>query len=149
LPPLNFPGCDFDIRVEDGKEVVFDPLRRKYVRLTPEEWVRQHLVSHLTRDLGFPAGRIAVEIGFSYNGAPYRADVVVYGQQGQPLLVAECKSPDVKIDQNAIDQVAWYNRGIQADYLLITNGTKHYCFAIDREHRSTRSLDRLPRYEDL
>jgi len=140
---------DFDIRTDGGKTVIFDPLRRKYVRLTPEEWVRQHLVRYLIEDLGFPRGRTAVETGFSYQGMSYRADVVVYGRQGKPLLMAECKAPGVKIDQHTFDQIAWYNRSIQADYLLVTNGLDHYCFTVDRECETCRFLERLPRYEAL
>ena len=76
MQPLNFPDYEFDIRTDGGREVVFDTLRRKYVRLTPEEWVRQHLLRHLIEDLGFPRGRTAVETGFSYQGLSYRADVI-------------------------------------------------------------------------
>ena len=146
---LNFPEYAFDIRTDDGKAVIFDPFRRKYVRLTPEEWVRQHLICHLVQDLGFPKGRTAVETGFTYQGLPYRADVIVYNRQGVPLLMAECKSPDVRINQRTFDQVAWYNREVQAEYLLVTNGLDHYCFAIDRERKTYRFLEKLPRYEEL
>jgi len=146
---LNFPEYGFDIRTDDGKAVIFDPLRRKYVRLTPEEWVRQHLLRHLVQDLGFPQGRTAVETGFTYQGLPYRADVIVYNRQGTPLLMAECKAPDVRINQSAFDQIAWYNREVQAEYLLVTNGLDHYCFVIDRERKTYRFLEKLPRYEEL
>ena len=149
MQSLNFPDYEFDIRTDDRKPVIFDAQRRKYVRLTPEEWVRQHLVRHLLQDLGFPRGRTAIETGFSYQGMHYRADVVVYGQKGNPILMAECKAPDVKIVQRTFDQVAWYNKAVGARYLLVTNGLGHYCFVVDRERRTYEFLEKLPRYEEL
>ena len=119
------------------------------MRLTPEEWVRQNLVRHLVQDLGFPAGRTAVESGFSHRGVQHRADVIVYDRSGEPVLMAECKAPDVKIKQEAFDQVARYNTSVGADYLVVTNGITHYCYALDRKERSYRFLRSLPRYEDL
>ncbi len=150
MQPLNFPRqYAFDIRTSGEKSTIFDPLRRKHVRLTPEEWVRQNLVQYLIQDLGFPVGRTAIETGFTHQGIQHRADVIVYDRQGKPVLVAECKAPDVKIKQDVFDQIARYNTSVQANYLVVTNGLTHYCYVIDREKRTYRFLDQLPRYEDL
>ena len=150
MTPLNFPQhFDFDIRDAKGKDYIFDPLRRKYVRLTPEEWVRQHLVTYLIQDLGYPSGRTAIESGFTHQGALHRADVIVHNRQGEPVLMAECKEPEVAIRQETFDQIAVYNRVVQARCLLVSNGLVHYCYAIDRNREEYRFLDRVPRYEEL
>ena len=150
MQSLNFPRqYDFDIRASGERRTIFDPLRRKHVRLTPEEWVRQNLIQHLVRDLGYPAGRTAVESAFAYGGMQHRADVIVYNGRGEPVLMAECKAPDVKIRQQAFDQIARYNTSVGTDYLVVTNGITHYCYALDRVERSYRFLDSLPRYDEL
>lgn len=150
MQSLNFPReYEFDIRAGGDRGTIFDPLRRKHVRLTPEEWVRQNLIQHLVQDLGYPAGRTAVESAFAYGGMQHRADVIVYNGRGEPVLMAECKAPDVKIGQQAFDQIARYNTSVGTDYLVVTNGITHYCYALDREERSYRFLDSLPRYEEL
>ncbi len=149
-PALNFPvPYAFDIRTIDGKEMVLDPLRRKYVRLTPEEWVRQNFVQYLIQGLGFPQGRTAIETGFLFQGMQCRADVLVHDRQGKPVLMAECKAPGVKIDQSTFDQIGRYNTDVRATCLVVTNGLAHYCCMIDREKQTTRFLDELPRYNAL
>ena len=147
---LNFPTeYTFDLREIDGHREILDPLRRKYVRLTPEEWVRQHLVRYLTSELGYPRGLTAVEKGINLHGKPFRADIIVYDNQGRAVLMAECKEPDVGIRQETFDQIAVYNRVVQARCLLVSNGLDHYCYAIDREREEYRFLDRVPRYEEF
>ncbi len=147
---LNFPSAyAFDLREVDGHREILDPLRRKYVRLTPEEWVRQNLVQYLIADLGYPRGLTAIEKGIDLHGKPFRADVIVYDRQGQAVLMAECKEPAVAIGQDTFDQIAVYNRVVQARCLVVSNGLVHYCYAIDREKEEYRFLDRVPRYEEL
>ena len=146
---LNFPGYDFNIRQVGETKVIYDPLRNKYVKLTPEEWVRQHFVQYLIQDRGFPRGLIAIEKGFTYRRMPRRADVVAYDRSGRPVLMAECKAPDVAIRQAAFDQVARYNTVVQARYLVVTNGRLHYCCAIDHAQRSYDFLDELPHFDAL
>ena len=147
---LNFPTeYTFDLREIDGYREILDPLRRKYVRLTPEEWVRQHLVRYLTSELGYPRGLTAVEKGIDLHGKLFRADIIVYDNQGRAVLMAECKEPDVAIRQETFDQIAVYNRVVQARCLLVSNGLDHYCYAIDREREEYRFLDRVPRYEEF
>lgn len=149
MEPLNLPPYPFLRRTVDGREMILDPLRKKYVRLTPEEWVRQHFVQYLVRDRGYPPALIAVEMAFTYQGMARRADVVVHDRQGQPLLMVECKAPGVEIRQATFDQVARYNLVVQATYLVVTNGLVHYCCLLDRAEHTYRFLDELPRYDDL
>ena len=150
LPSLNFPQeYEFDVRADGERTVIFDTVRRQYVQLTPEEWVRQNLLQYLFEDLGFPKGLTAVEKGFMDRGIQARADVVVHDRQGSALLMAECKAPGVKLKQNAVDQIARYNATVGAKYLVVTNGLDHYCWAVDRERQSYRFLEQLPRYEEL
>mgnify|MGYP003958809673 FL=1 len=147
---LNFPSAyPFDIREVEGKRDILDPLRRKYVRLTPEEWVRQNLVQYLIVDLGYPRGLTSIEKGIDLHGKPFRADVIVHDRHGQAVLMAECKEPSVRISQDTFDQIAVYNRVVQAHCLLVSNGLDHYCYAIDRDKEEYRFLDRVPRYEEL
>jgi len=147
---LNFPSAyPFDIREVEGKRNILDPLRRKYVRLTPEEWVRQNLVQYLIVDLGYPRGLTSIEKGIDLHGKPFRADVIVHDRHGQAVLMAECKEPSVRISQDTFDQIAVYNRVVQARCLLVSNGLDHYCYAIDGGKEEYRFLDRVPRYEEL
>ena len=141
---LNLPAAAFDIRQVEGKREILDPLRRKYVRLTPEEWVRQHLVQYLISDLGYPRGLIAIEKGIDLHGKRFRADVIVHDRAGRAVLMAECKEPDVSISQETFDQIAAYNRVVQARCLLVTNGLVHYCYVADR-----RFIGQVPRYDEL
>ena len=147
---LNFPiAPSFEVEVRDGREMILDTLRQKFVALTPEEWVRQHFVRYLIDGLGFPGGRTAVETGFVFQGMQCRADVLVYDRQGKALLMGECKAPGVKLTQQTFDQIGRYNTVVQADYLVVTNGLQHYCCAIDRAANTYRFLDAVPRYEDI
>lgn len=125
---LNFPAYTFDMGLdEDGLTVIFDAIRRKYVRLTPEEWVRQHLIRYLIEHGGFPAPYARVEIGFTYAGTPVRADLILNNRSGVPVLMAECKAPDVRITQTVFEQLSRYNSVINARYLVVTNGLTHFC----------------------
>ena len=149
-PPLNFPRAyDFTTRTVDGRREILDGLRRQYVVLTPEEWVRQNLVQFLVQDMDYPRGLIAIEHSLEVHGQLHRADLVVYDREGQPLRLAECKEPEVAISQSTFDQIARYNRTLRARYLLISNGLQHYCYAIERDKAEYRFLERLPRYDDL
>ena len=141
---LNLPVAAFDIRQVEGKREILDPLRRKYVRLTPEEWVRQHLVQYLISGLGYPRGLTVIEKSIDLHGKRFRADVIVHDHAGRAVLMAECKEPDVSISEQTFDQIAAYNRVVQARCLVVTNGLVHYCYVTDRGF-----LDRMPRYDEL
>ena len=146
---LNLPAYEFHQRHVGETRMIFDPLRKKYVKLTPEEWVRQHFVQFLIQERGVPKALIASEMAFTYQGMARRADVVVHDRRGKPLLMVECKAPEVEITQAAFDQVARYNKVVQARYLVVTNGIDHYCCALDHEAHAYRFLDDLPPYEEL
>ena len=126
----------------------FDPIRRKWVALTPEEWVRQHLINHLLHDKGCPPGLIAVERGLSLNGRSKRADVVVFATAAgaPPLLLVECKAPGVRIDRPAFEQAARYNLVFQVPYLLVSNGLVHYACHVDHTTKHVDFLGELPAY---
>lgn len=125
---LNFPEYEFDIESdEEGKEIIFDGIRGRYVRLTPEEWVRQHLVRYLIEERGFPAGYAAVEKGFQYVGTAVRADVIMHDYKGHPVLIGECKAPGIRVTKAVFEQLARYNSVINARYLVATNGKTHFC----------------------
>jgi len=146
---LNLPSYDLRTDEQDGKAVVYDPIRQKYVRRTPEEWVRQHFVQYLIQELGVPSGLVAIEHGFHYEGHPQRADVLVHDRRGDPLVLVECKAPDATIRQSAFDQGARYNAVLGAPFLVVTNGQEHYACAIDFEAHAYAFLDELPGYEAL
>jgi hypothetical protein len=146
---LNLPTYEFRTTEREGKRAIYDPLRDRYVRLTPEEWVRQHFVQYLIQELGVPSGLVAIEAAFRYQGQPRRADAIVHDRQGDPLLLVECKAPRVSIGQEAFDQCARYNLVLEAPYLVVTNGQTHYACAIDFEAESCRFLDDLPPYDQL
>jgi hypothetical protein len=141
MQALNLPAYDFQIRRDGERAMIFDPVRQKYVR--------EHFVQYLIHERGFPRALLALEMGFTYQRMARRADVVAYDRQGKPLLMAECKAPDVEIRQAAFDQVARYNTVVEARYLVVTNGLVHYCCAIDRAAHTYRFLDELPAYAAL
>lgn len=122
---LNFPTYRFRVKQENGNRYIFDVIRKKFIALTPEEWVRQHLISYLITDLNLAKGLIGVEVSFSFNNVNHRADVVVYNNKGEPILLAECKAPNVEITNEVVDQICRYNYALNAEYLLVTNGLKH------------------------
>ena len=147
---LNFPNAySFEFRQVEERSEILDPLRRKFVLLTPEEWVRQNLVQYLVSDMGYPAGLTAVEKGIEVHGQFFRADVIVHDSEGKPVLLAECKEPSVSIDQKSFDQIAIYNRQVGARILLVTNGVVHYCWSWDEKTGEHRSLDSIPRYGEI
>jgi hypothetical protein len=149
METLNLPSYSFRTTERDGTRHIYDPIRQTYVTLTPEEWVRQHFVQYLIQELDVPAGLLAVEAPFSYEGRTWRADVVAYDRRGNPLLLVECKAPRVSIGQDAFDQGARYNLVLGAPYLVVTNGQTHYACRVDVEAGDYRYLDDLPPYEVL
>ncbi len=142
-PSLNLPSFVYQINSEG---LIFDIFRKKYVVLTPEEWVRQHFAHYLTEHLQYPKALIKIEGAIQLNGRKKRADIIVYGKDTQPFLVVECKSYDVKLGEATFRQSAWYNHSLQAPYLVITNGLYHYCCRIDRENQSFDFQPGLPSY---
>ena len=149
LTRLNFPEFDFRVR-EVGKNLqIFDAVRKKFIPLTPEEWVRQHLIRYLCDFKNVPTGLIGVEVAFLLNVVNHRADVVVYNRGGKPLAVVECKAAEVELSKTTVDQVVRYNSYFKAPYLVLTNGVKHYTFAVSWESGSSCSIHEIPDYSEM
>jgi hypothetical protein len=146
---LNFPAFRFAIRTVGEKQEIFDPFRKKYVSLTPEEWVRQHTIQFLVNSLNVPASLMVVEKSLVLNKMKKRADVLVYGNSGMPVMLVECKSPGVKISQKTFDQVARYNMVFKVQYLFITNGLEHFCCIINFDNDTYFFLENIPDYKQM
>ncbi|MEM8969052.1 MAG: type I restriction enzyme HsdR N-terminal domain-containing protein [Bacteroidota bacterium] len=146
LPPLNLPAFIPQIMTQDTGRMIFDVFRKKYVALTPEEWVRQHFAHYLTEHLRYPKALLKVEGALVVNGQKKRADMVVYDKDAHPFLVVECKSPKVKLNESTFQQSAWYNYTLQAPYIAITNGLRHYCCRINHQTRQVEFQNGLPDY---
>jgi len=146
---LNLPNYSFQIKNNQGRLVIFDRLRRRFVALTPEEWVRQHVVEFLISEKGFPAALMANEITLQRNGMNKRCDAVVYDRDGDPLLIAEFKAPEIAINQQTFDQIARYNMILKVSYLLISNGLQHYCCYIDYETQQVSYLPDIPSFTEI
>lgn len=149
---LFLPPFDPEITTLLGKSYIFDPLRKKKVKLTPEEWVRQHLTYYLTHYLGYPRTLIKVEASKRLAVSSYlrRADIVVYGkQQGKPLMLIECKAASHKLSSDALRQVTHYNTLFQAPFLTVTNGHHHISYRIDSSHKTYTMLTSIPPFQTL
>lgn len=138
---------DLKIKSGDKGQIIFDPVRKKYVMLTPEERVRQLLILYLCAHKGYRKSRIAVEKSILVNELPKRFDLMTYDSAHRPMLLAECKAPGVKIDQDTFRQVAWYNYTLQVPFLLVTNGVETFCCSIDFERRDYAFLNDIPPFE--
>ena len=124
---LNLPTYSFNIKLIEQRKYIFDFIRKKFVILTPEEWVRQNFLRYLVEEKKYPASLIFVEKEFKLNNLSKRSDAVVYDRMGRPVLIMEFKAPEVKIDQKVFDQIARYNLKLQVKYLIVSNGVGHYC----------------------
>lgn len=144
--PLNFPAYEFSIR-RDGPAEIFDPLRKKFVALTPEEWVRQHMVRYLTEEKGFPHGLLSVEGSITLYRTKKRYDIAAFDRNGSPILVVECKAPSVPVNEKVVDQVIRYNLVLEAPYLLVTNGLVHV--ALKKEGGSYVQFPRIPDFSHI
>ncbi len=123
---LNFPAYDFRFKNSENKVQIFDLIRKKFVVLQPEEWVRQHVVKYLIEEKKYPKSHINVEKQLKINNLTKRYDVVVFNSDGSIHILVECKAPEIKISQSVFDQIARYNMQLQANYLMVTNGLEHY-----------------------
>ena len=144
---LNLPAFEHKTKQVDGKAYIFDLIRRKYVRLSPEEWVRQHIVNLLLTHYAYPKALIRAEGGLTLNLVQKRTDVVAFDRSGQPFLVVECKAPHIPLTQSVFDQIARYNHVHRAPYVVITNGLTHYCCRIDHDTADVQFLDDFPTFE--
>lgn len=146
---LNLPGYDTKISSKDGKPTIFDLLRRCYVALTPEEWVRQHFIHFLIEHCNYPATLMGNEVGLTLNGTKKRCDTVVYDRNLKPRIIIEYKAPTVKINKDVFSQIARYNLVLKVDYLIISNGIQHYCCRMDYEKNSFEFIANIPEYNSL
>jgi hypothetical protein len=149
MQKLNLPEYSFRIKTIEGKVFLFDALRKKYVRLTPEEWVRQNFVQFLIVEKKYSVSLIAVEAGVKVNNNPQRADLVVFDRSGSPILVAEFKAPEIKISQQAFDQIVRYNMQLRVKYLIVSNGMDHFCCQINYADNSYVFLSEIPGFSEL
>jgi len=147
---LNLPEYSFRLRKNAAaKTEIFDSIRKRFYILTPEEWVRQNFINYLIHIKNFPASLMAIEKGLKLNGMHKRTDIVQYNKSGNPILIVECKAPDIKLNQDTFDQAARYNLTLQVDYLIITNGMEHYACKMDYEKKRIQFLTDIPKFEDL
>jgi hypothetical protein len=146
LTPLNLPSYDHRLKEAEGKLWIFDPLRKKFLVLTPEEWVRQHFVNYLTVHLKYPRSLIKIEGGLTYNQLAKRSDIVVFDRDGKPWMLVECKSPDIKLSEQTIRQAAMYNSKLSARFITVSNGLAHMTCKVDPG--GIDILSSLPAFED-
>ena len=146
MQKLNFPSCAFKLKSSENKTLIFDIVRKKYVIVTPEEWVRQHVVHFLLKEKHYPISLIAVEKQLKINKRVKRTDIIVYNKQGTPEILIECKAPSVKITQTTFDQIARYNLSANSNFLMVTNGLAHYFCQIDTDKETYIFLEDIPSY---
>jgi hypothetical protein len=147
---LNLPQFDLTTRMSgNGKGEVFDPIRKKYVALTPEENVRQLFLMMLTKNKSYPASLIAVEKSLVVNNMQKRFDAVAFNSQGKPLILMEFKSPKVKLSQAVFEQISVYNIKLKVNYLIISNGINHYCYKVDFEKGEAKFLQDIPCFDEI
>ena len=144
--PLNFPGYNFRFKSSENKQQIFDIIRKKFVSLQPEEWVRQHVIHFLSVDKKYPTSLINVEKTLSLNGLRKRYDIVVFNTDGSIHILVECKSPNIIISQDVFDQIARYNLKLNANYLMVTNGLQHIYSAMDLPNEQYIFLKDIPNY---
>ena len=143
---LNFPTYSFRLKNSENKTHIFDVVRKKFVVLQPEEWVRQHCIQYLIQEKNYPISLINVEKVVLINGLKKRYDIVIFDSNGSLVLVVECKAPKVKISQTTFDQIARYNLTLKAHYLMVTNGLNHYFCTMNYYNESFEFLKTLPDY---
>jgi hypothetical protein len=146
---LNLPTYEAKIRKNSNGLEIFDPLRRKYIALTPEEWVRQHFINYLINYKNYPASLMANEAGIKLNSLTRRCDTVVYNNQLEPLMIIEYKESKVQITQNVFDQLVRYNTVLKVPYIVVSNGISHYCCRMNYEDQSFEYLTDIPEYQSL
>lgn len=146
MQPLEFPTYAFRFKNTENKVAIFDCIRKKFIILTPEEWVRQHTVHYLIQEKKYPKTLINVEKKVTINGMDKRYDIVIFNSDGSIHLIVECKAPKITIDQKAFDQIARYNLQLNATYLMITNGLSHYYCQMDYTQQQYHFLQDIPEY---
>lgn len=147
---LNLPSYKINVAERGGRRMIYDFLRRRFVALTPEEWVRQHFTHYLVEHRHYPAALLGNEITVRLNGVARRCDSVLYSRDGgRPRMIVEYKAPEVPVTQAVFTQISAYNSVLRADYLVVSNGLAHYCCRMDYERQKAEFLPEIPFYEDL
>ncbi len=149
METLNLPTYSFSVKSEEGRSYIFDSIRRKYVLLTPEEWVRQHFIRYLVEEKGFPASLIAVEKEFRFNRMKKRTDILAHDRRGEPVVLVECKAPAVGIGREVFNQIGLYNLSYNVPWLIVTNGMKHYCCRYDEGKAEYLFTDSIPAWDEI
>ena len=146
MKQLQFPTYSFRFKNSENKVAIFDEIRKKFIIITPEEWVRQHVVQFLLQEKKYPKSLINVEKLLKINDLNKRYDVVVFNPDGSIFILVECKAPEIKISQHTFDQIARYNMTLKSEYLMVTNGLNHYFCKMDYEKEQYDFLSELPDY---
>lgn len=149
MTTINLPGSSLKTKRQNGKEYVFDRLRRQYLRLTPEEYVRQRFIHYLIEYKQYPEALLANETGIELGNVKKRCDTVVYDRLLTPLAIIEYKAPSVEITQGVFDQIARYNMALRVPWLIVSNGLRHFCCRIDYAENSYRFVGEVPDYGEL
>lgn len=150
MESLNLPAYEMKIDQSGEKPRIFDPVRKKYVTLTPEEWVRQHFLRYLVDEKGVPLSLTGVEGALKiYKHLPRRSDIVVYNTSGEAIMLVECKAPSQKITIEVLDQASRYTSTLKAKYLVVTNGMAHYCFRHEPQSGKYTTLENIPEYSEM
>ena len=146
---LNLPTYEYRLREQNGRQQIFDVLRRRYVALTPEEWVRQHFVHYLIEHKGYPKGLLANEVELRVGEKHLRCDTVLYDKALHSKIIVEYKAPEIAITQKVFNQITVYNMLLHVDYLIVSNGMQHYCCQMDYEQNRYTFLSDIPNYDQL
>ena len=146
MQQLNFPLYTFRFKNSENKTLIYDEIRKKFVVLQPEEWVRQNCIQYLIKKKGYPKSLISIEKEIKINTLSKRYDIVVYNTDGSIQIIVECKSSKIDIDQTTLDQIARYNMVLNANYLMVTNGINHYYCLMDLEEKRYHFIKELPEY---
>jgi type I site-specific restriction endonuclease len=146
---LNLPTYLFNTKSENGRTYILDSIRRKYIVLTPEEWVRQNIIRYLNEEKKYPLSLMSVETGFKLNKLQKRTDIMVFGRDGKAIAIIECKAPDVKITKQVFEQIVRYNLSFKVRFLIVTNGMEHFCCRLDHETNGHEFLKDIPGFEEL
>ena len=144
MTPLNLPEFNFKLKKEDNRTLIFDKTRKKFIVLTPEEWVRQNYIEFLIQHKNYPRSLFAIEMGIKVVNTKKRVDVAVYNTKRKVETLIECKAPNIKITQNTFDQIARYNMTLDAKYLIVTNGITHYYALIDYKNKRYTFIKDIP-----
>jgi hypothetical protein len=149
MQALNLPTYSFNIKSEDGRKYILDVIRKKYIVLTPEEWVRQNFIRYLNEEKKYPLTLMSVEKSFSLYKLSKRSDILIYNRQALPVLIVECKAPEVKLTRGVFDQIIRYNLTFKVNFLVVTNGLQHFCCQLDHGKNSAIFLNDIPDFNML